>query len=113
MSASDFGASPKKRAPHFIISAIAFSWYGTEAITKSGRSCEICSDFAVQESATMATLALASSGHTSRQYFVQPTTAPSLPRSRRITLALDYNETTRTGEKVIPLSDRVSHSGET
>src|SRR2546421_11411967 len=97
MSFSDLGASPRKREPAFMISATAFSWYGTAAITKSGRAAMIWAALAVQESARIERPLLAASGQTSAQYLVQATKRSSLPTSARITVALGCRLTTRRG----------------
>src|SRR5580692_12287735 len=97
MSDNVVGANPRKRAPDFRISVTAFSWYGTEAITKSGRAATIWSVLAVQESATMVAPCLRTSGQTSAQYFVQATTRSSSPTAARITVALGCKDTTRCG----------------
>src|ERR1700728_2692481 len=98
MSARLLGAKPRKEVPDLSISMTAFSWYGTEAITRSGWTAIICSALAVQESARMARGCAVISGTTSTQYFVQATTRSSSPRAARMTVALGCKHAMRRGE---------------
>src|SRR5664279_1661973 len=66
-------------------------------MTKSGLAARISSANAVHESDTMRREPSATSGQTSRQYFVQATTRSSSPISRMVRVALGCRHTTRRG----------------
>src|SRR6478609_8522728 len=97
MSSRFLGAKPRKGTPLLRVSATDSSWYGTEAITRSGLAAMIWSAFADHESSTMMQPVSRTSGQTSTQYLVQATSRSSTPRSRSVTVTLGWSDTTRCG----------------
>ncbi len=61
----------------------------------------ICSACADHESETITRAPSATSGQTSAQYLVQATSRSSTPRSRKVSVALGWSETTRRGVYVL------------